>query len=179
MKKILISALCLFISLQFKAQNQQWEIVSSTVSFKIKNAGFTVNGTFTGLTGTIQFDPTKTSGNKIEVSVDSKSVNTEGSGRDAHIKRDDFFAVDKFPKISMSSISFTKEADGKFIGIFALTLKGITNNVPVLFTFTEQGGKAKLMGSFKINRLDYKVGESIIILSDYPTITLDVTCVKK
>ncbi|HEX7414117.1 MAG TPA: YceI family protein [Bacteroidia bacterium] len=179
MKKILISALCLFISLQFKAQNQQWEIVSSTVSFKIKNAGFTVNGTFTGLTGTIEFDPEKSSGNKIEASIDSKSVNTEGSGRDAHIKKDDFFAVDKFPKISMSSISFTKETNGKFIGIFALTMKGTTKDVPLVFSFTEHEGKAKFMGSFKINRLDYKVGESIIILSDYPTITLEVTCVKK
>ncbi|MHB8261667.1 MAG: YceI family protein [Bacteroidia bacterium] len=177
--RLLVSCFLILASCFCAAQNQQWEIVSSTISFKIKNAGFNVNGTFSGLAGIIEFNLTKTIGNKIDVSVDAKSVNTEGSGRDAHIKRDDFFAVEKFPKITMSATTFTKEANGKFIGIFALTIKGTTNKVPVEFTFTEQDSKATFMGSFKINRLDYKVGSSSFILNDDATISIEVTCRKK
>ena len=179
MKKITFITLCLFFIKHGISQNQTWTIVSSDISFKIKNAGFTVGGKFNGLTGTIQFDPNKTSGNKIEANIDAKTINTDNTTRDGHLRKEEYFWVDKFPKISMSATLFTKETSGNFKSYFALTLKGITNNVPVLFSFTEQNGKAKLSGSFKINRLDYKVGSSSFILSDDVTICIEVNCSKK
>jgi polyisoprenoid-binding protein YceI len=66
MKKVIFITYCLLFITWGIAQNQAWTIISSNVTFKIKNAGFTVNGTFEGLTGNIIFDSAKTSGNKIE-----------------------------------------------------------------------------------------------------------------
>jgi len=171
--------MCLSLSIIGFAQNQQWVIVSSNVAFKIKNAGFTVNGKFSGITGSIQFDATKTSGNKIEASIDANTINTDNSTRDGHLKKEEYFSVDKFQKISMATTTITKEANGQFKGLFTLSIKGISKIVSVLFTVTEQEGKAKFTGSFTINRLDYTVGSSSFILSDDVTINIDVTCVKK
>jgi len=179
MKKILLSILFIVIVLLGKAQNQEWTIVSSDVSFKIKNAGFTVKGKFGNATGTIQFDPTKTSGNKMEVSMDANTINTDNNTRDGHLKKEEYFSAEKSPKISMSTTTITKETDGKFKGLFILTIKGISKIVPVLFSFTEQGANAKLSGSFKINRLDYTVGSSSFIMSDDVNVSIEVTCSKK
>ena len=179
MKKqfLLVTFVCL--ALIGMTQNQQWVIVSSNTSFKIKNAGFTVNGKFSGLTSTIQFDATKNSSNKIEASIDANTINTDNSTRDGHLKKEEYFSVEKFPKINMSATSITKESDGKFKGLFTLTIKGISKIIPVLFSFTEQDGKAKFTGNFSINRLDYKVGSSSFLLSDDVTVNIDVTCIKK
>jgi len=179
MKKILFTTLCLLLVLIGFTQNQQWAIISSNVTFKIKNAGFTVDGKFGSVAGSIQFDATKTSGNKIEASIDANTIDTDNSSRNGHLKKEEYFYVDKFPKISMSAATITKEPNGQFKGLFTLTIKGINKIVPVLFTVTEQEGKAKFISSFTINRLDYTVGSSSFILSDNVTISLDVTCIKK
>lgn len=177
--KTCLIALLLFISAISFSQNQQWAIVSSSVNFKIKNAGFTVNGKFGHVTGSMQFEADKTSGNKIEASIDANTINTDNSTRDGHLKKEEYFFVDKFQKISMSASTITKEADRKFKGLFTLNIKGISKIVPVIFTFSEQGEKATFAGSFTINRLDYTVGSSSFILSDDVTISIVVNCVKK
>ncbi len=169
----------MFLGLISVAQNQGWSVVTSNISFKIKNAGFTVNGKFTGLTALIQFDPAKNTGNKIETSIDANTINTDNSARDGHLKKEEYFSVDKFPKITMNTASITKESEGKFKGLFTLTIKGISKIVPVLFDFTEQVDKASFKGSFTLNRLDYQVGSSSFILSDNVTVNLDVSCIKK
>ncbi len=179
MKKHFLFILFIYITLTGTAQSQPWTIVSSNTTFKIKNAGFTINGKFGNVTGSIQFDATKTLGNKIEVSIDANTINTDNSTRDGHLKKEEYFSVDKFPKINMSTTTITKESDGKFKGLFTLTIKGISKIVPVLFGFTEQDGKAKFAGTFSINRLDFKVGSSSFLLSDDVTVNIDVTCVKK
>ena len=161
------------------AQNQLWQVVSSNITFKIKNAGFSVNGKFTDLNANIQFDATKITGNKIDASIDANTINTDNSTRDGHLKKEEYFSVEKFPKINMSASSFTKEAEGKYKGLFTLTLKGVSKIVPISFTFTENDGKAKFTGSFTINRLDFQVGSSSLILSDNATINIEVNCTKK
>ncbi|HXU26622.1 MAG TPA: YceI family protein [Bacteroidia bacterium] len=179
MKKTFFATLFLLLVLVGFTQNQQWTIVSSNITFKIKNAGFTVNGKFGNATGSIQFDATKVSGNKIEANIDANTINTDNSTRDGHLKKEEYFSADKFPKINMSTTTITKETNGQFKGLFILTIKGISKIVPVLFTVTEQESKAKFAGSFTINRLDYTVGSSSFILSDNVTINIDITCVKK
>lgn len=171
----LFNIFCVFLI----AQNQSWNVVSSSVKFKIKNAGIMVDGSFSGLSANIQFDPTKGFGNKIEASIDAKSVNTGIDSRDNHLRKDSYFSAEKFPKIIMKTSTFSKESDGKFKGFFALTIKGTTNTVPVVFSFSETGDKGKFSGSFKINRLDYKVGESSWVLSNDVTVFIEVNVVKK
>lgn len=179
MKKIACLLLFSIISLWSLAQSSAWKVASSSVTFKIKNAGITVNGSFSGLTATINFDPAKGFGNKIEAEVEANTINTSSNARDTHLKKEDYFSADKFPRITMKASTFSKEADGRFKGFFTLTIKGVSNTVPVIFSFTETGDKAKLQGSFKINRLDYKVGESSWVLSNDVVISIDVAVVKQ
>lgn len=79
----------------------------------------------------------------------------------------------------MRATLFGKEEDGSFRGYFKLTIKGKTKDVLVPFTFTEKDGKAIIKGSFTINRLDFGVGESSMILSNNATIIIEVNATKK
>jgi polyisoprenoid-binding protein YceI len=172
MKNTVITLIALMSFFSVIAQNQAWKVTNSAVKFKIKNAGITVDGTFKGLEADISFDPAKAYGNKIEASIDVKTINTSIDARDKHLKKEEYFDVEKFPKITMKASSFTKETDGSFKGFFNLSIKGTTKTVPVIFSFTETSGKATFSGTFKINRLDYKVGESSWVMSDDVNITI-------
>ena len=178
MKKIMLTLLASVICTLAVAQNQVWKVTNSKVTFKIKNAGLTVDGSFKGLEADIRFDPVKGFGNKIEASVDVKTINTSINARDNHLKKEEYFNAEKFPRIMMKSSSFSKGDDGKFKGFFSVSIKGTTKTVPVMFTFAETNGKATFSGTFKLNRLDYKVGESSWVMSDEVNVTIVVEAVK-
>ena len=99
MKKV-IFAIFVFLSFNLVSQtslkqNQEWLVVSSSVKFKIKNAGFTVDGSFSGLNAQIIFDVNKGFGNAIEASLESKSINTGNSARDGHLKKIEYLILMK------------------------------------------------------------------------------------
>ena len=56
MKNLLVLALIGFFSCQIKAQ-VHWNVKSGEVKFKIKKAGFNVDGKFGGFSSMIDFDP--------------------------------------------------------------------------------------------------------------------------
>jgi polyisoprenoid-binding protein YceI len=183
MKKAISVALIIFsacMSAQTVAsQNSEWLVSSAVIKFKIKNAGFTVDGTFGALGAKIIFDETKNYGNSIETTIDSKTINTKNNTRDGHLKKAEYFDVEKYPKIVMKATLFGKENNGSFRGYFKLTIKDKTKDILVPFTFFYKDGKGVFVGTFTINRLDFGVGESSMILSDKATINLEVNVIKK
>ncbi len=181
MKKIIVLIILIFnfINTSIQAQNTEWLVQSSSIKFKIKNAGFTVDGSFGGLKANIRFDAAKSYSNTIEGTIDSKTINTGSPSRDTHLKKEEYFGVDKFPTIALKATLFAKEKDGSYTGYFKLTIKNITKDVAIRFIFTEKEDKANIKGTFIINRLNYTVGESSMILSDNVTITIDANLIKK
>ncbi|MCU0391646.1 MAG: YceI family protein [Thermoflexibacter sp.] len=154
---------------------KQWQIQTSAVTFKIKNAGLTVDGAFGTVTATILFDKNNVEDTKIEASLETKTIDTGITSRDNHLKKPDYFDVIKYPKISMKSKKITKLADGSYEGIFDLTLKGVTKEIKIPFTFIENPNSATFTGQFTINRRDYGVGGSSWIMSDNATIKIVLT----
>lgn len=174
---ILILLLMLAFVATTSAQTR-WKPVSASVTFKIKNAGIMVDGNFTGLIGTVSFDPEHLSTSSIEASVNSASINTGIELRNKHLKKEEYFDVEKYPTISMKSTSFEKQSDGTYKGHFQLTIKGVTKEVIVPFTYTVTGNNAVFKGSFKIIREDYGVGGNSLTMADEVTINLQLTTTK-
>ncbi len=155
----------------------EWKVSSSSITFKIKNAGMTVDGSFSGLTADIKFDLATTIGS-IEASIDVNTINTGINLRDKDLKKDEYFSVAKYPKISMKSTVFGKEKDGTYKGYFKLTIKGVTKDVVMPFSYTESGNTGVFKGSLKINRRDYSVGGDSWTLSDDATINIVINVTK-
>ncbi|MFY7734495.1 MAG: YceI family protein [Bacteroidia bacterium] len=137
------------------------KVVSSAITFTIKNAGLKVNGSFSGLEADIRFRPTEYKASTIKASVNANTIKTGIDARDNHLKKAEYFDVVNFPKITMESSFFGKEGN-RFIGYFKLTIKGITKDISVPFTFEDNVFK----GSFTIDRRHFKVGGNSMILGD-------------
>ncbi len=165
---MLVVAFCCLQSTHIFAQTT-WTAGAYIVDFKIKNAGFTVNGSFKGLSATLKFDEGGAN-DYIEATIDATTVDTNNGGRDKHLRKADFFDVQKHPTIKLKSVSFTKISAGKFKGSFKLTMKGITKTVEIPFTFN----KGTFEGEVKLNRLDYGVGESSWVMSNDVTIHVKI-----
>ncbi|MGI4835214.1 MAG: YceI family protein [Janthinobacterium lividum] len=141
------------------------------VRFEIVNAGFTVRGTLGGLAATGQFDPARLALAHLQATVPVSTIQTGISLRDKHLQKPDYLDAARFPVINMQSTAFRKLAGGQYEGTFALTIKGITHEVRVPFTVPAAG---QLQGSFHLNRLDYGIGKSSLVLANDVLVSLNV-----
>ena len=152
---------------------------SSSVKFKIKNLGFNVGGSFSGLQGVIKFDPNNLSACSFDVNVDANSVNTGIDMRDDHLRKEEYFDVKKHPRIRITSTKITPSTKAGVLYFFGnLTIKETTKEISFPFTATQQSdGSYHFIGEFKMNRRDFSIGGGSTI-SDNLTVTLDVTAKK-
>ena len=169
MKKIYIAALLIFAATAGFSQT----VTKSDISFKIKNLGFNVGGTFGGLQADIKFKPNDLEGSSIEASVLSSTVNTDNESRDRHLKSEDYFDVIKYPKITLKSVSFKRKSGSNYTGNFNVTIRDKTKLIEVPFTYTESGNTAQLKGNFMILRTDFGIGGKNLILSNEANVSVE------
>jgi len=172
MKKILplIIAIILVNASFVLAQNT---IVHSAISFKIKNLGINTNGTIGGLQAKVKFSPADVASGTLEASVDVNTINTDNSMRDEHLRKEEFFDPAHYPKITLKSVSFKQKGGNNYSGIFDLTIKGKTKQVEIPFTYIDKGSSITFNGIFKLNRLDFGIGGSSLVMSNEVTVTVD------
>lgn len=170
MKHILILFTIIFLSV-FSTNAQQIDTEKSGISFDIGNMRInTVSGSFSGMSGTVDFDPANLSESNFNVCIDVSTVQTGNNKRDQHLKQDDFFDLENHPKICYQSGEIIKTATGyKTTG--KLTIKGITRIVTIPFTYRDN----TLKGTFTVNRRDYNVGENTgtFMVSDPVKVTIN------
>lgn len=174
-----LSGIVLFSGFRPVNAPKESTVKSSSVKFKIKNAGFTVEGALGDLKAKIQFDAAELGSSSIDATVSTKTINTGNGTRDGHLRAEKYFDAGKYPLISLKSNSFTKQGNDGYIGRFRLTIKKITKDVAIPFTYTENNGSGSFKGSFTINRQDYGIGSSSMIMADNVTIMIEVNTTKR
>lgn len=84
----------------------------SVIDFKVKHLMISnVNGKFTKFDATIISEEEDFSDADIQFECDADSISTNISDRDSHLKSEDFFDSEKFPKITFKSTGVKKEQD--------------------------------------------------------------------
>jgi len=114
------------------AQSVTWTIDPghSSAQFTVRHMVVSnVRGEFDGPTGTVTFDPADLRSLKVDVSFNTKSINTRNADRDKDLRSDLFFDVAKFPKMSFKSRRAEPGAAGHLKLIGDLTIKGVTKEV--------------------------------------------------
>lgn len=112
-----------------------WTIdpVHSIAEFRVKHMMIAnVRGQFTGVTGTLTYDPSALENSRVEASVDVSTVNTHDAQRDTHLKSADFFDAQKFPSLTFHSTRVTRRADGTLAVAGPLTIHGTSREVEFL-----------------------------------------------
>lgn len=176
--KIYLTFLLVCISLGLISQNLVTMTpveAESKVDFKIRNLGIKVGGSFTGLQGSVVFNPGDLMKTVINMSVDATTINTGIGARDKHLRKEDYFGVDQFKKISFISSSVVNGSKtGTYIVYGNLTIKKTTKRVGIPFTTAKKANGFLFEGSFELNRRDFEVGGNSFSLSDDVTINLSV-----
>jgi polyisoprenoid-binding protein YceI len=162
-----------FASVQYKPLD-----AGSSVKFKIRNLGFNVNGSFSGLDGTIHFDPDNLTISNFDVSVDANTINTDNNMRDNHLRNDSYFDVKNYPRIRFVSTNVTvSNKKDTYMIVGHLTIKNQTKDISFPFSVVASNDGYLFKGTFKINRKDFGVGGTSTI-SDELEVSLDILAKK-
>lgn len=147
------------------------------IKFVVNNFGFGTKGSFQQLLGNINFNPKNLGGSSFLVSIDAATIDTDNNLRDKHLRKEDYFNVQKFPKITIQSNKISSNNNGIYQLEANLTIKGITQKISFPFTALQQGKNMVFKGAFEINRRDYGIGGASISLSNMVKININVSAV--
>jgi polyisoprenoid-binding protein YceI len=130
---------------------------SSRLEFTGVQAGAAFKGVFHQFTAAVDFDPAAPASGRIEVTIEVKSVDSGDKDRDDTMRGADIFDAAHFPTAHYVTRSITRSAAG-FSAVGALTLRGVTQDVPIEFKFASTAAGATLSGTAELKRLDFGVG---------------------
>jgi polyisoprenoid-binding protein YceI len=193
--RFLFSAgLVFFAAPALHAQQTSWRIDSnhSAADFSVRHMMIsTVRGEFTGIAGTVIYDPKDPAHDSVEVTIDCTTVNTGVAKRDAQLKGPDFFDVARYPQMKFKSIRVEAAGAGKLKIAGELTINA--NTKPIVLhvdgpspSIRDPRGNEKigLSASTRISRKEFgitwnEVMESGgIAVADEVAISLDLELIK-
>ena len=162
---------------------------NSFIGFKVKHMGLIeVPGFFRDFTGKVDYNDADVTKSSVEFSAKVTSVDTGVAGRDGHLRRADFFDVEKFPDLTFKSTKVTKK--GKNLIVTGdLTMRGVTKPVSIPFTITGflpgERPRMGITGETTINRRDFGVnyggnlpGTEIPQIADQVKVVLQIEALK-
>ena len=172
-----------------REQVAEWIIEAkySTVHFRIKSLFFfTVEGTFSDISGTIRRDEADIRRSSVEVVIRADSINTGNRRRDTHLRSKDFLDVEQYPEIRFQSSSVEKGRDRDTLRITGLlTICGTSREVVIEVTEVDESRSpqgeevAYFTAQTDINRLEYGITRSRAIIGDRLKITTSVQALKQ
>ena len=158
-KSILLIATTLIAGLACAATQWALQPKHSKLTFVAIQAGAPFEGTFEKFAADIRFDTQASTGSRFAVKIDLASVNTRDGERDDTLKSPELFAVEKWPTATYVAERFEHRGGNRFTASGKLTLRGVTREVPIQFTFEKSATGTWLKGSGKLKRLDFGVGQ--------------------
>jgi polyisoprenoid-binding protein YceI len=185
---LLVVACSVLWGLPSALQADTWQLDPnhSAAQFAVRHMGIsTVRGAFTKLNGTVQYDPASMTSSSMDVTIDTKSVDTRVDMRDNDLRSDHFLDVAKYPTISFKSTKVEQAGAGKLKITGDLTLHGVTKPV----TLDVEGPSAPMkdprgnmhMGASAtttINRTDFGMNNMVGMVGSDIAITIDVEMMK-
>lgn len=171
-----------------------WQLdkAHSSINFSVRHMMIsTVRGRFEEFDGTFDLNEVNPTQSKIEVVIQTTSINTKEAQRDAHLKSADFFDVEKYPIITFKSkrIERLDKQHARLVG--NLTIKDVTKEVVL---DVEYAGQAKspwgtinagFTAQTKINRKDWDLTWNValetggVLVSDEVTISIELEIIKQ
>jgi polyisoprenoid-binding protein YceI len=113
---------------------ERWEIDSSRsgIHFAVRHLVFSkTRGRFRRWSGTVTVPDGDFSRATVEVVIDASSIDTGVVRRDDHLRSAQYLDVSRYPDITFTARSVTGGPNGPFRVAGALTVKGVTRDVPL------------------------------------------------
>ncbi|AIX50854.1 MULTISPECIES: YceI family protein [Pantoea] len=119
------------------------------VQFRIQHLGYSwLYGTFKDFDGGFTFDDANPAADKVNVTINTGSLDTNHAERDKHLRSADFLNTSKYPQATFTSTEVKKEGE-RYKVTGNLTLNGVTKPITL---------DARLMGEGKDPWGGYRAG---------------------
>jgi polyisoprenoid-binding protein YceI len=144
------------------ATTWNFDLSHSSVNFHVRHLMVSkVHGRFAKWGGTLVIDNADITKSRVEVSIETASVDTKEEKRDAHLRSPDFFDSEKYPTMSFVSTNVERKSDDELEVIGNLTIAGTTKPVKLLVESSGTvkdpwgGTRAGFSAKTTINRKDF------------------------
>lgn len=164
--------------------------VHSRLGFVARHAMVTkVRGAFADVQGTGYFDAADVSNSHLAVVISAASVDTGNTGRDDHLRSEDFFDVTRHPTITFGSTAIDRLSDTDFRIHGELTIRGVARQVAIEVELAgiavDPDGETRLglSGSVSINRKDWDLTWNVpldvggLLVSERIVLELDISAI--
>lgn len=170
-----------------------WNIDAShsIAEFSVKHMMVsTVKGRFGTLEGVAEIDESNPLASSVRASIDVASITTNEPQRDTHLRSDDFFNAEKFPKITFISKRVERVDAENYRVVGDLTIRDVTKEVVLDTEFEGQvrdpygNQRAGFTATAQISRGDFGVNfnglleTGGVIVSDKVKITLHIEAIR-
>ncbi len=164
----------------------------SRLGFVARHAMVTkVRGAFNEFTGSAHIDGEHPERSSVELVIETESIDTRNADRDGHLRSNDFLKMEEYPEITFRSTGVQATGDDEFDVTGDLTVRGVTRQVTVPFTFegqaTDPFGNSRigLEGRTTINRQDFGITWNAaletggVLISDKITLEFEVSAIRQ
>jgi polyisoprenoid-binding protein YceI len=164
----------------------------SEITFKVRHLMIsTVSGKFNTFDATLETEDGDFADAKISFEADINSITTHNEQRDTHLKSDDFFAADKYPKMTFVSTAIEKLSNEEYKITGDITIRDVTRPIELQAEYNgeivDPWGQTRLGFELngKINRQDFDLKWSAvteaggIVVSDEVKLHLNIEMVKQ
>ncbi len=104
--------------------------VHSSANFTIRHMMITnVRGGFSSVKGTAVYDSENVGESSLDATIDTNTLSTQDTARDAHVKSAEFMDVEKYPTITFKSTKVERAGAGELNVTGDLTMHGVTKEV--------------------------------------------------
>jgi polyisoprenoid-binding protein YceI len=167
------------------------DLAHTRIGFSARHAMVTkVRGQFNEFTGSVFLDAETPENSKVEITIKAASVDTRNADRDAHLRSNDFFAMEEYPEITFRSTRVEQASENEYYVTGDLTIRGTTK--PVTVNFQLNGSAIDPWGNFRvgfegqttINRKDWGVSFNAameaggVLVSEKVNLEFEVEAVK-
>jgi polyisoprenoid-binding protein YceI len=102
----------------------------SSANFVVRHMMITnVRGGFSGVEGTIEFDPENPTDARVEAVIETAKINTLDENRDAHLRSADFLDAEAYPTMTFKSTRVERAGEGEWKVTGDLSIHGVTKSV--------------------------------------------------
>jgi polyisoprenoid-binding protein YceI len=133
----------------------------SEATFQVRHLVTKVRGHFSDFSGTVQFNAENPAESSVAFTINTASIDTATPDRDAHLRSEDFFFVDKHPTITFVSTTIAKKSGDDYDVKGKLTIRGVEKEIALPVTFLghakDPWGQSKIgfEAETTINRKDF------------------------
>jgi polyisoprenoid-binding protein YceI len=154
------------LATQTQTRTSTWEIdpAHSIAEFSVKHLVVTtVKGRFRDFEASLAIDETNPENSSVTASIDVASIDTNMPDRDAHLRSDDFFNAEQFPRITFVSTGVEKTGEREYNVRGDLTIRDVTRPVSLKTEFEGEiddpwgNRRAAFTATTEISRKEFNV----------------------